>query len=94
MKIKERFYLASVVLAAVLAFLLVRNRTASNESLFAQRQTVESRSPYYEYTGPMEQSPNDHRQHRLIRLPNGMSALCTYDPQAETAAASLAVNVA
>ncbi|KAJ2519037.1 metalloprotease [Coemansia sp. RSA 1939] len=42
----------------------------------------------------MEQSSNDHRQHRLIRLPNGMSALCTYDPQAESAAASLAVNVA
>ncbi|KAJ2692167.1 metalloprotease [Coemansia sp. RSA 1285] len=94
MKIKERFYLASVVLTAVLAFLLVRNRTASNESLFAQRQTVESKSSYYEYTGPMEQSSNDHRQHRLIRLPNGMSALCTYDPQAESAAASLAVNVA
>ncbi|KAJ2519826.1 metalloprotease [Coemansia sp. RSA 1939] len=41
----------------------------------------------------MEQSPNDHRQHRLIRLPNGMSALCTYDPQAESAAASLTVDV-
>ncbi|KAJ2654796.1 metalloprotease [Coemansia sp. RSA 1200] len=92
-KSRERFYLVSVVLAAVLAFLLVRNRTASNETLFAQRRTTESKSPYYEYTGLMEQSPNDHRQHRVIRLPNGISALCTYDPQAETAAASLAINV-
>ncbi|KAJ2762187.1 metalloprotease [Coemansia sp. BCRC 34490] len=61
--------------------------------MFEQSQTKESRLPYYEYTGPMEQSPNDHRQHRLIRLPNGMTVLCTYDPQAESAAASLTVNV-
>ncbi|KAJ2659332.1 metalloprotease [Coemansia sp. RSA 1200] len=61
--------------------------------MFKKCQTTESKLPYYEYTGPMEQSPNDHRQHRLIRLPNGMTVLCTNDPQAETAAASLRVNV-
>ncbi|KAJ2761000.1 metalloprotease [Coemansia sp. BCRC 34490] len=61
--------------------------------MFEQSQTTESRLPYYEYTGPMEQSPNDHRQHRLIHLPNGMTVLCTHDPQAESAAASLTVNV-
>ncbi|KAJ1734845.1 metalloprotease, partial [Coemansia sp. Benny D160-2] len=61
--------------------------------MFEQSQTTESRLPYYEYTGPMEQSPNDHHQHRLIRLPNGMTVLCTHDLQAESAAASLTVNV-
>ncbi|KAJ2538642.1 metalloprotease, partial [Coemansia sp. RSA 1933] len=80
--------------AVVLAFLLVQNRTADNEATtFIQRLTAESRLPYREYAGSMEQSPNDHRQHRLIRLPNGIRALCTYDSQAETAAATLSVNV-
>ncbi|KAJ1667177.1 metalloprotease [Coemansia sp. RSA 1646] len=67
--------------------------TSGNESLFLQRQTTESKLPYHEYTGPMEQSPNDHRQHRLIRLPNGLTALCTHDLLAETATSSLSVNV-
>ncbi|KAJ2209987.1 metalloprotease, partial [Coemansia sp. RSA 487] len=90
---RKRFYFASVVFAVFLAALLTQNRTSSNGSPFLQRQTAESKLPYYEYIGPMEQSPNDHRQHRLIRLPNGLTALCTYDPLAETAASSLSVNV-
>ncbi|KAJ2788177.1 metalloprotease, partial [Coemansia linderi] len=49
--------------------------------------------PYKEYTGPIEQSDNDKRQHRLIRLPNNLVALCVQDTDAKEAAASLSVNV-
>ncbi|KAJ1795927.1 metalloprotease, partial [Coemansia sp. RSA 2399] len=90
---RKHFYFVSAVVAAALAYLLAQNRTTSNETQFLQRKTVESKLPYHEYAGSMEQSPNDKRQHRLIRLPNGMSALCTHDPQAEAAAASLSINI-
>ncbi|KAJ2491494.1 metalloprotease [Coemansia sp. RSA 2050] len=49
--------------------------------------------PYKEFTGLIEQSGNDQRQHRLIRLPNNLVALCVQDTKAKEAAASLSVNV-
>lgn len=38
-------------------------------------------------------SPNDHRQYRYIRLPNGLQALLISDPTTDKAAAALDVNV-
>ncbi|KAJ2850282.1 hypothetical protein IWW36_002030 [Coemansia brasiliensis] len=66
---------------------------ASETSQFVKRSTAYSSSPYFEYAGVLMQSPNDLRQHKLIRLPNNMIILCTSDPDASKAAASLSVNV-
>ncbi|KAJ2354978.1 hypothetical protein GGF43_002954, partial [Coemansia sp. RSA 2618] len=41
----------------------------------------------------MEQSPNDQRQHQLIRLSNNMVVLCTSDPESSDSAATLSINV-
>ncbi|KAJ2021616.1 metalloprotease, partial [Coemansia sp. S610] len=68
-------------------------KPADWETGFEAKLTAESLMPYKEYTGPIEQSDNDKRQHRLIRLPNNLVALCVQDTDAKEAAASLSVNV-
>ncbi|KAJ1727785.1 metalloprotease [Coemansia biformis] len=60
---------------------------------FASRMTTKLHLPYEEFGGVLEQSENDPREHRLIRLPNNLVAVCTRDPDATTAAAVLSVNV-
>ncbi|KAJ2796551.1 metalloprotease [Coemansia guatemalensis] len=63
------------------------------ETGFESRLTAESRMPYKEYTGPLEQSAKDKCQYRLLRLPNNMMVTCVSDPDTETAAAALTVGV-
>ncbi|KAJ2797037.1 metalloprotease, partial [Coemansia guatemalensis] len=62
------------------------------ESGFDSKLTVESRMPYKEYTGILEQSAKDKRDYRLVRLPNNMVAICISDVNAKTAAVSLSVG--
>ncbi|KAH7107595.1 Metalloenzyme, LuxS/M16 peptidase-like protein [Auriculariales sp. MPI-PUGE-AT-0066] len=45
------------------------------------------------FTQPLQRSPNDDRDYRLIRLNNGLHALLIHDAKADKAAASLAVSV-
>ncbi|KAJ1817708.1 metalloprotease [Coemansia sp. RSA 2675] len=68
-------------------------KPADWETGFKAKLTAKSLMPYKEYTGIIEQSGNDKRQHRLIRLPNNLVALCVQDTDAKEAAASLSVNV-
>ncbi|KAI9504838.1 Metalloenzyme, LuxS/M16 peptidase-like protein [Coemansia spiralis] len=90
--IARHFYLLIAILSVVVA-LLVAKGTAPRDTRAFQKRLTESNFPYDEYTSLMEQSPNDRRHHRLIRLPNGLIALCTHDPLAEKSAAAVAVNV-
>ncbi|PIA15951.1 LuxS/MPP-like metallohydrolase [Coemansia reversa NRRL 1564] len=60
---------------------------------FVLRKTTELNLPYYEYGGTLEQSPNDLREYKLIRLPNNLVAVCVHDSNITNAAASLSVNV-
>ncbi|KAJ2731894.1 metalloprotease [Coemansia sp. Cherry 401B] len=62
------------------------------QTQFVSRLTS-SNKPFYEFSGVLEQSPGDKRQHKLIKLPNGIVALCTQDADATEAAAALSVNV-
>ncbi|KAJ1855427.1 metalloprotease [Coemansia sp. RSA 638] len=59
---------------------------------FVERQTA-SNLTYYAFSGQLEQSVGDTRQHQLIKLPNNMVVLCTSDPDSANTAASLSVNV-
>ncbi|GAA5931722.1 uncharacterized protein JCM15063_001550 [Sporobolomyces koalae] len=48
---------------------------------------------YATFLAPIEQSPNDHRQYRLITLRNGLTAMLISDPKTDKAAASLSVQI-
>ncbi|KAJ2077677.1 metalloprotease [Coemansia sp. RSA 988] len=63
------------------------------DSSFVLRKTTELNLPYYEYSGTLEQSPNDLREYKLVRLPNNLVAVCVHDSTITKAAASLSVNV-
>ncbi|KAJ2449291.1 metalloprotease, partial [Coemansia sp. RSA 2336] len=65
----------------------------SSSTDFVERSTAFTNLPYFEYADTLVQSPSDLRQHKLIKLPNNMTVLCTSDPDASTSAASLSVNV-
>ncbi|KAI9468140.1 Metalloenzyme, LuxS/M16 peptidase-like protein [Coemansia mojavensis] len=54
---------------------------------------VAEHTTYKEFAGTLEQSKIDQRQHKLISLPNGLTALCTHDVSAPYAAAAMTVNV-
>lgn len=49
--------------------------------------------PYDIFTKPIEKSPQDVREYRLIRLKNGLQAMLIHDAKADKAAASLDVAV-
>ncbi|KAH9857197.1 insulin-degrading enzyme [Lenzites betulinus] len=49
--------------------------------------------PYEIYTKPIEKSPQDDREYRVIRLDNGLQATLVHDAKADKAAASLDVAV-
>ncbi|KAJ2455778.1 metalloprotease [Coemansia sp. RSA 2336] len=65
----------------------------SSHNKFVEYSTAFTKLPYCEFADELVQSPNDHRKHKLIKLPNNMIVLCTSDPDASKAAASLSVNV-
>ncbi|KAJ2791721.1 metalloprotease, partial [Coemansia helicoidea] len=60
---------------------------------FVARTTAQLHLPYHEFAGTLAQPPSDARQHRLIRLPNNLVAVCVRDPNATTAAAALGVAI-
>ncbi|KAJ2392377.1 metalloprotease, partial [Coemansia sp. RSA 2603] len=60
---------------------------------FAQRTTVESKLPYTEFVGDLNKSESDVREYRLIRLPNGLTAMMVHDDIESKACAALDVNV-
>ncbi|KAJ2712614.1 metalloprotease, partial [Coemansia spiralis] len=60
---------------------------------FVPRMTTTQGLPFEEYAGVLEQSESDTREHRLIRLPNNLVAVCVHDLDASAAAAVLSVNV-
>lgn len=45
------------------------------------------------YDRPIQRSPNDDREYRIIRMRNGLHAMLIHDPNVDKAAASLAVTV-
>ena len=49
--------------------------------------------PYEVYSKPVEKSPQDDREYRVIRLDNGLQAMLVHDAKADKAAASLDVAV-
>lgn len=51
------------------------------------------RPAYYQFNKPIEQSPQDDRQYRLIQLENGLRAALVSDTTGDKAAASLDVAV-
>ena len=51
------------------------------------------RDTYKSYSKPIRQSPQDDREYRLIKLPNGLEAMLVHDAKADKAAASLDVAV-
>lgn len=52
-----------------------------------------SSPPHDVYATPIQRSPNDDRDYRIIRLKNGLHAMLIHDPNVDKAAASLAVTV-
>lgn len=48
---------------------------------------------YSVFSKPIEKSPQDDREYRVIRLANGLNATVVHDPTADKAAASLDVAV-
>ncbi|KZT41760.1 hypothetical protein SISSUDRAFT_981316 [Sistotremastrum suecicum HHB10207 ss-3] len=55
---------------------------------------TDSKTPGYSvFCLPIQQSQQDDRQYRLIRLENGLRALLVHDPSADKAAAALDVSV-
>lgn len=48
---------------------------------------------YLAFTKPIQKSPQDDRDYRIIKLENGLNATIVHDPTADKAAASLDVAV-
>ena len=48
---------------------------------------------YLYFTKPIQKSPQDDREYRLIRLENGLEAMLVHDAEADVAAANLNVSV-
>ncbi|KAJ2136752.1 metalloprotease, partial [Coemansia sp. RSA 637] len=46
-----------------------------------------------EFSGKLEQSPGDLREHKLIKLSNNLMVMCAKDVDATQAAASLSINI-
>ena len=65
--------------------------TASDAGSWARVTT--GQTPYYVFTKPIEKSPQDDRDYRLIRLENGLQAMLVHHAKADKAAASLDVAV-
>ena len=51
------------------------------------------KTPYDVYTKPINKSPQDDREYRLIRLENGLQAMLVHHAKADKSAASLDVAV-
>lgn len=49
--------------------------------------------PYSMFTKPIQKSPRDEREYRVIQLDNGLKATLIHDPETDKAAASLDVAV-
>lgn len=49
--------------------------------------------PYSVFTKPIEKSPRDEREYRIIQLDNGLKATLVHDSETDKAAASLDVAV-
>ncbi|KAJ2135428.1 metalloprotease, partial [Coemansia sp. RSA 678] len=60
---------------------------------FVARTTANLKLPYMEFSGKLEQSPGDLREHKLIKLPNNLVVMCAKDVDATQAAASLSINI-
>lgn len=85
-------------------FLLSYTRTIQRTQGFTQFSTMApegwiqvpsngSIPPYAAFIKPIQKSPQDDRDYRIIRLENGLSATIVHDPTADKAAASLDVAV-
>jgi insulysin len=48
---------------------------------------------YSVYSKPIEQSLNDKREYRLLKLDNQLKVLLIHDPETDRASASLDVNI-
>ncbi|KAJ7481222.1 Metalloenzyme, LuxS/M16 peptidase-like protein [Mycena galericulata] len=58
-----------------------------------ERVTPPSTPPYSVFTKPLQKSPQDDREYRVIRLENNLEAILVHDAKADKAAASLDVAV-
>ncbi|KAJ1940746.1 metalloprotease, partial [Kickxella alabastrina] len=66
---------------------------ADFETDFVACTTIESKQPYSEFIGDLNKSESDVREYRLIRLPNGMTAMVIHDATESKACAAMDVNV-
>lgn len=60
---------------------------------FVKVPATSSTPAYTLFSLPIEKSPHDEREYRLIRLENGLEAMLVHDAKADKAAASMNVNV-
>ncbi|KAJ6525427.1 Metalloenzyme, LuxS/M16 peptidase-like protein [Mycena vulgaris] len=58
-----------------------------------ERVIPTSAPPFSVFTKPLQKSPQDDREYRVIRLENGLEAMLVHDAKADKAAASLDVAV-
>ena len=56
-------------------------------------RVTSGKTPYDVYTKPINKSPQDDREYRLIRLENGLQAMLVHHAKADKSAASLDVAV-
>lgn len=72
---------------------MVAPTPSASEAAGSWTRVTTARAAYNVYTKPIEKSPQDDRDYRLIKLDNGLQAMLVHHAKADKAAASLDVAV-
>lgn len=67
--------------------------SSSSELVGGWTRVATGKASYDVYTKPIQKSPQDDREYRLIRLENGLQAMLVHHAKADKSAASLDVAV-
>lgn len=67
--------------------------SSPSESAGGWTRVAAGKASYDVYTKPIQKSPQDDREYRLIRLENGLQAMLVHHAKADKSAASLDVAV-
>ncbi|KAJ8483108.1 hypothetical protein ONZ51_g4915 [Trametes cubensis] len=76
-----------------LGFAMVASGNPADPTTGTWQRVSSGPVPYEVYSKPVEKSPQDDREYRVIRLDNGLQAMLVHDAKADKAAASLDVAV-
>ncbi|KAI9473101.1 Metalloenzyme, LuxS/M16 peptidase-like protein [Coemansia mojavensis] len=90
---QKHLWLWILVVAATIGIYRYSDLQQSQASGFVARKTALKQLPYLEFTGNLEKSAGDQRQHVVIKLPNNLLAFCSSDPNSTQAAGALSVNI-